>query len=166
MYHKNGDVTVVTHVSQCHHHDQGLVIPSVTHYTHEVQHDQGTPGIFFKFEPDPLHITLHQWITSFLQLLIQVVVSVFGGIFICMGYTIHITTCTIEVISSADQTFWIVAAVFQCESGLESKMGWERLSFSDLDELHKINTGTCTCCMQQWPSLTSASGKRSPGYIL
>ena len=30
MSHKNGDVTVVTHVSQCHHHDQGLVIPSIS----------------------------------------------------------------------------------------------------------------------------------------
>ena len=29
MYHKNGDVTVVTPVSQCHHHDQGLVIPII-----------------------------------------------------------------------------------------------------------------------------------------
>ena len=28
MYHKNGDVTVVTRVSQCHHRDQGLVIPT------------------------------------------------------------------------------------------------------------------------------------------
>ena len=27
MSHKNGDVTVVTHMSQCHHRDQGLVIP-------------------------------------------------------------------------------------------------------------------------------------------
>ncbi|KIJ94988.1 hypothetical protein K443DRAFT_11685 [Laccaria amethystina LaAM-08-1] len=74
-----------------------------------MQHNQGTPGIFFKFDLDPLAITQHQRTTTFLQLLIRCV-GVIGGVFVCMGYAIHITTRAVEVVSGADQTPGIVAA--------------------------------------------------------
>lgn len=82
---------------------------SVTHYTREIEHDKGTPGIFFKFDLDPMAITLHQRTTTFLQLLIRCV-GVLGGVFVCMGYAIRITTRAVEVVSGADQTAGIVAA--------------------------------------------------------
>ena len=82
---------------------------SVTHYTREMEHDRGTPGIFFKFDLDPMAITLHQRTTTFLQLLIRCV-GVLGGVFVCMGYAIRITTRAVEVVSGADQTAGIVAA--------------------------------------------------------
>ena len=44
---------------------------SVTHYTRQVDHGRGTPGIFFKFELDPLNITIHQRTTTFGQLFIR-----------------------------------------------------------------------------------------------
>jgi endoplasmic reticulum-Golgi intermediate compartment protein 2 len=44
---------------------------SVTHYTRQADHGQGTPGIFFKFELDPLHIAIHQRTTTFSQLFIR-----------------------------------------------------------------------------------------------
>ncbi|KAF9557098.1 DUF1692-domain-containing protein [Agrocybe pediades] len=94
---------------------------SVTHYTREVDHDRGTPGIFFKFELDPLAITVHQRTTTFLQLLIRCV-GVLGGIFVCMGYAIRITTRAVEVVSGADQTAGIVAAESSgVKIGLRSK---------------------------------------------
>ena len=100
---------------------------SVTHYTREVVHDKGTPGIFFKFELDPLHITLHQRTTSFLQLLIRVV-GVLGGVFVCMGYAIRITTRAVEVVSGADQTPGIVAAESSgVKVGLKAKWGGSEL---------------------------------------
>ena len=100
---------------------------SVTHYTREVEHDRGTPGIFFKFELDPLHITLHQRTTSFLQLLIRVV-GVLGGVFVCMGYAIRITTRAVEVVSGADQTPGIVAAESSgVKMGLRAKWGGSEL---------------------------------------
>lgn len=96
---------------------------SVTHYTREVSHDKGTPGIFFKFELDPLHIILHQRTTSFLHLLIRVV-GVLGGVFVCMGYAIRITTRAVEVVSGADQTPGIVAAESSgVKVGLKAKWG-------------------------------------------
>ena len=44
---------------------------SVTHYTRQADHGQGTPGIFFKFELDPLHISIHQRTTTFSQFFIR-----------------------------------------------------------------------------------------------
>ena len=100
---------------------------SVTHYTREVEHDRGTPGIFFKFELDPLRITLHQRTTSFLQLLIRVV-GVLGGVFVCMGYAIRITTRAVEVVSGADQTPGLVAAESSgVKVGLRAKWGGSEL---------------------------------------
>jgi len=94
---------------------------SVTHYTREIDHDRGTPGIFFKYELDPLAITLHQRTTTFLQLLIRCV-GVLGGVFVCMGYAIRITTRAVEVVSGADQTAGIVAAESSgVKIGLRSK---------------------------------------------
>lgn len=100
---------------------------SVTHYTREIDHDRGTPGIFFKFDLDPLAITLHQRTTSFLQLLIRCV-GVLGGVFVCMGYAIRITYRAVEVVSGADQTAGIVAAESSgVKIGLRSKWGGAEL---------------------------------------
>jgi hypothetical protein len=44
---------------------------SVTHYTRVVEHNRGTPGIFFKFDLDPMSITIHQKTTTFVQLMIR-----------------------------------------------------------------------------------------------
>ena len=44
---------------------------SVTHYTRVLDHHRGTPGIFFKFDLDPLSITIYQRTTTFIQLLIR-----------------------------------------------------------------------------------------------
>lgn len=70
---------------------------SVAHYTREVTHDSGTPGIFFKFDLDPLALSIHQRTTTFLQLLIRCV-GVLGGAFVCMGYAIRVTNRAVEVV--------------------------------------------------------------------
>ncbi|KAF9219464.1 DUF1692-domain-containing protein [Gyrodon lividus] len=83
---------------------------SVTHYTRKLGDDhEGTPGIFFKFDLDPMVITIHQRTTSFLQLLIRCV-GVIGGVFTCTSYFLRITVRTIEAVSGADSTPGIVAA--------------------------------------------------------
>lgn len=96
---------------------------SVTHYTREVSHDSGTPGIFFKFELDPLAITIHQRTTTLVQLLIRCV-GVIGGVFVCMGYAIRVTVRAVEVVSGADQQAGIVAAESSgVRVGLRAKWG-------------------------------------------
>ncbi|KAL4255233.1 DUF1692-domain-containing protein [Pleurotus pulmonarius] len=100
---------------------------SVTHYTRVLQHNVGTPGIFFKFDLDPLAITIHQKTTTFLQLIIRCV-GVLGGVFVCMGYAIRITTRAVEVVSGADQSPGLVAAEASgVKAGLRSKWGGGQL---------------------------------------
>jgi len=48
---------------------------SVTHYTRELAHNHGTPGIFFKFEIEPMRLTIHQRTTTVSQFLIRCVPS-------------------------------------------------------------------------------------------
>ena len=51
-------------------------------------------------------------------------VGVIGGVFVCMGYAIRITTRAVEVVSGADQTPGIVAAESSgVKVGLRSKWG-------------------------------------------
>jgi hypothetical protein len=50
---------------------------SVTHYTRKLNDHEGTPGIFFKFDLDPMVITIYQRTTSLVQLLIRYVQAAF-----------------------------------------------------------------------------------------
>ncbi|KAG6917859.1 hypothetical protein DXG01_000764 [Tephrocybe rancida] len=100
---------------------------SVTHYTRVLEHNRGTPGIFFKFDLDPLSLTIHQRTPSFLQLIIRCV-GVIGGVFVCMGYAIRITTRAVEVVSGADAAPGIVAAEASgVKVGLRQKWGGSEL---------------------------------------
>ncbi|KAF8177113.1 hypothetical protein K438DRAFT_1978762 [Mycena galopus ATCC 62051] len=45
--------------------------PVVTHYTRVLSQHSGTPGIFFKFDLDPMSLTIHQRTSTFLQLVIR-----------------------------------------------------------------------------------------------
>ncbi|KAJ7680044.1 endoplasmic reticulum vesicle transporter-domain-containing protein [Mycena rosella] len=88
---------------------------SVTHYTRVLSQHTGTPGIFFKFDLDPMSLTIHQRTSSFLQLIIRWVpfpasppsstysrhscVGVIGGVFTCMGYAIRVTTAAVEAVT-------------------------------------------------------------------
>ena len=44
---------------------------SVTHYERVVEHNKGTPGIFFKFDLEPLALSIHQRTTTLVQLIIR-----------------------------------------------------------------------------------------------
>ncbi|KAF8992354.1 endoplasmic reticulum vesicle transporter-domain-containing protein [Cyathus striatus] len=82
---------------------------SVTHYTRVMEHNRGTPGIFFKFDIEPLSITIHQRTTSLLQLFIRVV-GVIGGVFVCVGYGLRVSRKVGEVVSGKDKQEGLVAA--------------------------------------------------------
>ncbi|EIN03948.1 DUF1692-domain-containing protein [Punctularia strigosozonata HHB-11173 SS5] len=96
---------------------------SVTHYTRVLEHGRGTPGIFFKFELDPLSITVNQRTTTLAQLFIRVI-GVVGGIFVCAGYAYRITSHAISHVTGEDSTPGIVAAEASGASrGLRAKWG-------------------------------------------
>ncbi|KAF8177098.1 endoplasmic reticulum vesicle transporter-domain-containing protein [Mycena galopus ATCC 62051] len=70
---------------------------SVTHYTRVLSQHSGTPGIFFKFDLDPMSLTIHQRTSTFLQLIIRCV-GVIGGVFVCMGYALKVTTAAVSAL--------------------------------------------------------------------
>ncbi|KAI0346231.1 DUF1692-domain-containing protein [Trametopsis cervina] len=82
---------------------------SVTHYTRTLTHGNGIPGIFFKFDMEPMSLTIHQRTTSLLQLFIRCV-GVVGGVFVCMGYAVRIGSHAVDIVTGADKTPGIVAA--------------------------------------------------------
>ncbi|CDO74241.1 hypothetical protein BN946_scf185031.g6 [Trametes cinnabarina] len=89
---------------------------SVTHYTRVLDHHRGTPGIFFKFDLDPMKLTIHQRTTTLTQLIIRCV-GVIGGVFVCMGYAVKISGHAIDAVTGADKTNGIVAAESTSISG-------------------------------------------------
>jgi hypothetical protein len=115
---------------------------SVTHYTRKVEHNKGTPGIFFKFDLDPVNITIHQKTTTLVQLLIRYVsfpissrpaflivvsfcrcVGVIGGVFVCMGYAIRVTTRAVEVVAGSEDQGIVAAESSSVKTGLRAKWG-------------------------------------------
>ncbi|KAF5379981.1 hypothetical protein D9757_010266 [Collybiopsis confluens] len=95
---------------------------SVTHYTRVMQHGEGTPGIFFKFDLDPMSLTIHQRTTTFPQLLIRCA-GVIGGVFVCMSYAIRITTRAVKVVIGDDEEVIVDTSSSGAKAGLRSKWG-------------------------------------------
>ncbi|KAF8529896.1 endoplasmic reticulum vesicle transporter-domain-containing protein [Gautieria morchelliformis] len=82
---------------------------SVTHYERVMEHNKGAPGIFFKFDLEPLALSIHQRTTTFIQLLIRCV-GVIGGVWVCTGWTVKVGSKVTEVVTGPDKTQGIVAA--------------------------------------------------------
>ncbi|KAF7303205.1 hypothetical protein MKEN_01284200 [Mycena kentingensis (nom. inval.)] len=99
---------------------------SVTHYTRVMEQHGGTPGIFFKFDLDPMSITIHQRTTSFIQLIIRCV-GVIGGVFTCMGYAIKVGTAAVEAVVGGDTSADITPAAVSSASSLRSKFSGSSL---------------------------------------
>ncbi|EIW83563.1 DUF1692-domain-containing protein [Coniophora puteana RWD-64-598 SS2] len=83
---------------------------SVTHYTHiyKTPHE-GIPGIFFKFDLDPMVLSIHQRTTSLTALIIRCV-GVIGGVFTCATYFVRASMRAVDVVTGADQAQGLVAA--------------------------------------------------------
>jgi hypothetical protein len=62
---------------------------SVTHYVRRMTHGNGTPGIFFKFDLDPLAVEVNQRTTSLIQCIIRVI-GVVGGVWVCFGWGLKV----------------------------------------------------------------------------
>ncbi|KAF8557110.1 DUF1692-domain-containing protein [Imleria badia] len=107
---------------------------SVTHYTRKLSGHDGTPGIFFKFELDPMVISIHQRTTSLVQLLIRCV-GVIGGVFTCASYFLRFTVRAVEAVSGADSTPGIVAAE---STGVKRKWGGTHLRHRSIGNTGRV----------------------------
>ncbi|KAB5595771.1 ER-derived vesicles protein ERV41 [Ceratobasidium theobromae] len=75
---------------------------SVTHYTRSIEHGRGTPGIFFKFDIDPLSIAISQKTTSFREFIVRLI-GVIGGVWVCAGWTVKIGSKAATVVTGEDE---------------------------------------------------------------
>lgn len=63
---------------------------SVTDYTRQIEHGKGVPGIFIKYDIEPLQMTIRERSTSFVQFLVRLA-GVLGGVWVCVGYAFRVT---------------------------------------------------------------------------
>jgi hypothetical protein len=70
---------------------------STTHYVRQIEHGAGAPGIFFKFDIDPLQLSIYQRTTTLLQFLIRVI-GVVGGVWVCATWAFKITSKAVVVV--------------------------------------------------------------------
>jgi len=75
---------------------------SVTNYIRELEHGIGTPGIFFKFDLDPLSLEVEEKTTTPIQFLIRVV-GVVGGVWCCMGWAVKISFRAYEAVTGTSE---------------------------------------------------------------
>ena len=145
---------------------------SVTHYTRVLEHNRGTPGIFFKFDLDPMRLTIHQRTTSLVQLFIRCV-GVLGGLFVCTSYAIRITTRAVEVVSGSDQAKGIVAAESTgvgLGRGLKSKWAGGELRSRNSKVVRQGNgwavegSGYASDGYSSYAGTPVSNGFASPGY--
>ena len=64
---------------------------SVTDYTREIEHGKGVPGIFIKYDIEPLMMTVRERGTSLVQFLVRLA-GVLGGVWVCVGYAFRVTS--------------------------------------------------------------------------
>lgn len=81
---------------------------SVTHYVRHVEHGRGTPGIFFKFDMDPMSIEVHQRTTTLIQFLLRVV-GVIGGVWTCASWGFKVGERAVRVVTGSPDDGTITA---------------------------------------------------------
>merc|ERR1712093_92497 len=58
---------------------------SVTDMSRQTQHGQGVPGIFFKYDLEPMSLTISERTATLVDFLIRIS-GIIGGILVCTGY--------------------------------------------------------------------------------
>jgi endoplasmic reticulum-Golgi intermediate compartment protein 2 len=106
---------------------------SVTHYERQVSH-QGVPGIFFKFDIEPVRLTVIQRTTTLGQFFIRYALclahrllgpdsctnrwaGVVGGVFVCASWALRATNRVITVVAGPDDTDSIAPMPDSARSG-------------------------------------------------
>ncbi|EPQ30923.1 uncharacterized protein PFL1_01821 [Pseudozyma flocculosa PF-1] len=58
---------------------------SVTDYSRNIEHGAGVPGIFIKYDIEPIVLTVRERSTTLVQFLVRLA-GVVGGVWVCVGY--------------------------------------------------------------------------------
>lgn len=94
---------------------------SVTHYTRTFEQHSGlAPGIFFKFEIEPIRLIQHQRTTTFVQFFVRWA-GVVGGVFVCTSWALRITNKAVTVVVGPSDEDTITPQETARATGLRSK---------------------------------------------
>ncbi len=74
---------------------------SVNSYRRVLQHGRGTPGIFIKFDIDPMEMSVYQRTTTFTQLLLRLC-GVVGGVWVCAQWAVKVSAKAVTVVAGKD----------------------------------------------------------------
>jgi len=70
---------------------------SVTDMARPTEHGQGVPGIFFKYDIEPMSLTIAERTTTLVQFLIRLA-GIIGGIVVCSGYAWRVSNAAARLI--------------------------------------------------------------------
>lgn len=94
---------------------------SVTHYTHKFEQHSGlAPGIFFKFEIEPIRLIQYQRTTTFAQFFVRWA-GVVGGVFVCTSWALRITNKAVTMVAGSSEDDTITPQETARSTGLRSK---------------------------------------------
>ncbi|KAI0050497.1 DUF1692-domain-containing protein [Auriscalpium vulgare] len=99
---------------------------SVTHYTRVLEHNRGTPGIFFKFDIEPIRLSVIQRTTTFAQFFIRWA-GVVGGVFVCASWGLRVSNKAFVMVAGPDDSDTITPTDSARTSGLRTKWGGSSL---------------------------------------
>ncbi|KAI0293891.1 endoplasmic reticulum vesicle transporter-domain-containing protein [Multifurca ochricompacta] len=77
---------------------------SVTHYQRKFNDHSGVPGIFFKFDIEPIRLTIIQRTTTLAQFFIRSMCWVVGGVFVCASWALRATDRVITIVAGPDNS--------------------------------------------------------------
>ncbi|PWN45148.1 DUF1692-domain-containing protein [Ceraceosorus guamensis] len=69
---------------------------SVTEQTRQLDHGQGVPGLFFKFDVEPLTMIIHERATSLITYLVRLA-GILGGVWVCAGFGLRLGERVVKV---------------------------------------------------------------------
>ncbi|GJN93431.1 hypothetical protein Rhopal_006486-T1 [Rhodotorula paludigena] len=75
---------------------------SVTDMSRETEHGKGVPGIFFKYDIEPMALTVRERTTTFLQFLVRLA-GIVGGILVCSDFGFRTASFMLERLVDAKQ---------------------------------------------------------------
>lgn len=100
---------------------------SVTDYTRQIEHGKGVPGIFIKYDIEPLQMTIRERSTGLVQFLVRLA-GVLGGVWVCVGYafrvTNRITMLATNVAGERDSPESYAASFGYTRPGMEKSNSW------------------------------------------